>query len=215
MKTAANRIIVSQENIENTIIKLNGLDEKGYENLLNRFMKEQPGLLEFAGYIDKDYSKKFFNAFSDIMVIIWMAFEDASGKVPVITGEIFEKATDNPRDEFEKIGELLNIKDEKILLKKLEDFNRLIGNIGSEVELVKLKKQMGKDFDIITGVMFNYLEEITQKELYSFIMEECQESEISTAKKPNQEDKLAEELLFVMKCFDEAVNFKPKLKISK
>ena len=215
MKTVANRTIVSSEHIEKILETIDDSDDKGYEKLIDRFVKEQPGLLEFAGFIKKENSKKFFDAFFDIMIIIWLSFEEAAGKVPCVTDEIFELVNSNPDDEIETLAKLLKIKDEKKLQKKLEEFNELTSNIKSEEDMKKAKSQMGKDFDIIAEVMFKYLGKITQEELYTFIMEECHASEISTLKKPNQEDILAEELLFVLKCLDEAVNYKPKLKISK
>ena len=215
MKTAASRIIVSPEHIEKTIEKIDGLVEKDYEELINRFVKEQPALLEFAGFIKHENSKKFFDAFFDLMIIIWMAFEEAAGKVPCVTEEIFEMVNGNPEDEIEALSKSLNIKDEIKLQKKLEEFNELSTNIKSDADMQKSRSQMGKDFDIIAEFMAKYLGKITQEELYTFIMEESLSSKISTQKKPKQEDILSEELLFVMNCLDEAVNYKPKLKISK
>jgi hypothetical protein len=214
MKTASNSIIVSEENIEEALEKLEGLEDKGYEELLARFALEQPALLEFASFIKGDNSKKFFEAFFDLMIIIWLAFEEATGKVPEITEEIFEKVDADSDGELENIGELLNIKDEKKLQKKLEDFNDLMSKVNSEEDIKKIKTEMGKDFDIITEFVFNNYSTHVQQTLYSFIMDECDDVKISTAKKPNQEFMLSEELLFVMNCFDAAVNVKPKMKIS-
>ena len=66
----------SKQLLTKTIEKIDGLVEKDYEELINRFVKEQPALLEFAGFIKHENSKKFFDAFFDLMIIIWMAFED-------------------------------------------------------------------------------------------------------------------------------------------
>jgi hypothetical protein len=215
MKKAQNCIIVSSENIEKTLDKLDSLNENEYEKLLMRFIKEQPGLLEFSAFIKEQYKKKFFDSFFDIMIVIWQSFEAAAGKVPEITEDIFEKMYDSPDNQFENIGELLNIKDEKKVQEKIDEFNRLISNIQSEDDMTKVKSKMGKDFDIIAGMAYKFVENIVQEELYSFIMEECLSSKISTAKKPQLEEMLAEELIFVMKCFDEAINSRPTMKVTK
>jgi hypothetical protein len=214
MKTTANSIIVSGENIEEALEKLEGLEDKGYDELLARFVKEQPALLEFASFIKGDNSKKFFDAFFDLMIIIWLAFEKAAGKVPEITEGIFEKVDADSDWELENIGDLLNIKDEKKLQKKLEDFNDLMSKINSEEDIKKIKSEMGKDFDIITDFVFKNYSTHVQQALYSFIMDECDDIKISTVKKPNQEFMLSEELLFVMNCFNATVNVKPIMKIS-
>ena len=179
-----------------------------------RFVKEQPALLEFASFIKGDNSKKFFEAFFDLMIIIWLAFEEATGRVPEVTEEIFEKVDADSDGELENIGELLNIKDEEKLRKKLEEFNEKISKVKSDEDMNKLKTKMGKEFDIITEFVFKNYGTHVQQELYSFIMDECDEAKISTVKKPNQEFMLSEELLFVMNCFDSAVNVKSKMKIS-
>ena len=89
--------------------------------------------------------------------------------------------------------------------------NAKIKTIKSEEDINKLRSYMGKDFDIITDFVYKNYGTHTQQELYYFIMDECETSDISTVKKPNQEFMLSEELLFVINCFDTTVNGMPKM----
>lgn len=217
MEKAKNKIIVTDEIIDQTLDFIEGLDDKEYEKLVNRFIDEQIGLMQFASMIKEDFSKKFFDTFFDMIVIIWYAFEIAAGKVPEITDAIFEKVSnkDVEDEQFKKLSKLLNITDENLLHEKLDDFNKVMSKVTNEEEYLKTKASLGKEYQIIAEVLLEYMTKVSQPDLYSFLMDEALTAEISTKKKPGQEDVLAAELTFVMDCFDEAVNFKPKLKISK
>jgi len=202
-------LIVSIENLEAAIDKMNELDDAGYEALGIQFENEQPVIYQMLAQLSDEIDDDIVSELFDNVLIVWQSFLQIVPDIPLISEAFINELYENRNKKHGEIIQALGIMDEEALASKIQELNSKLSEINDVNDEEKFEKLMeNNDYKLIFNMLVSNDTVSEQDVLNEFVNQSLSDSINS------RNDHIGDDIVntifyqmeFIILCFDRKIN---------